>query len=64
MTGINMNKPITYLYSSLRYFNANECHVKRFCEEDILLLVFDGVLRFSENGHQQEVHAGQAPQGG
>lgn len=59
MTGIDMNQPITYLYSSLRYFNANEHHVKRFSNEDILLLVFDGVLRFSESGHQHEVHAGE-----
>lgn len=59
MTGIDMNKPITYLYSSLRYFDANEHHVKRFCEEDILLLVFEGVLRFSENGQEIEIHAGE-----
>lgn len=59
MNGIDMNKPITYLYSSLRYFNKSEHHVKRFSEEDILLLVFDGVLRFSENGVQREIHAGE-----
>lgn len=59
MIGIDMNKPITYLYSSLRYFEANEHHVKRFCEEDILLLVFEGVLRFSENGEEKEIHAGE-----
>lgn len=59
MNGIDMNKPISYLYSSLRYFNKNEHHIKRFCEEDILLLVFDGVLRFSENGIQREIHAGE-----
>lgn len=59
MNGIDLNKPITYLYSSLRYFSENEHHAKRFCEEDILLLVFEGILRFSENGKQQEVHAGE-----
>ncbi len=59
MSGIDMNKPITYLHASLRYFSANEHHVKRVCKEDVLLLVFDGVLRFSENGVEQEIHAGE-----
>lgn len=59
MPGIDMDKPIRYLYSSLRYFAENEHHVKRFCKEDVLLLVFDGILRFSENGEQREISAGE-----
>lgn len=54
-----MNNPITYLHSSYRYFNKNEHHVNRFCKEDVLLLVFEGVLRFSENGEEKEILAGE-----
>lgn len=59
MAGIDMNQTITYMYSSLRYFNKNDHHVKRYCEEDVLLLVFEGILRFSEDGVPVEVHAGE-----
>ena len=57
--GINLDKPILYKYASLRYFNEGEHHVDRFCQDDVLLLVFDGVLRFSENGQEREVSSGQ-----
>ena len=50
MNGIDLNKPIAYKHASLRFFNKNEHHIDRFCEDDVLLLVFDGVLRFSEDG--------------
>ena len=49
MKGINLNKEVTYEYASFRYFEKNEYHVERFCESDVLLLVFDGILRFSED---------------
>lgn len=54
-----MNKPINFLYSSLRYFREGECHVNRICYEDVLLLVFDGILRFREDGIDYEVYPGQ-----
>ncbi len=59
MNGIDLNKPIFYKHSSLRFFEKNEHHVKRFCNADVLLMVYEGVLRFSENGVQQEVRAGE-----
>lgn len=59
MYGINLDKPITYKGSSLRFFEKNERHVTRFCSSDVLLLVYDGVLRFSEDGVQREVRAGE-----
>lgn len=59
MQGINLDKPILYKHSSLRFFEKNEHHIKRFCPDDVLLLVYEGVLRFSENGVQQEVHEGE-----
>lgn len=59
MKGVNLNKPITYKHASLRYFNKNEKHITRICEDDVLLLVFEGVLRFSEDGICYEVHPGE-----
>lgn len=59
MQGINLNKPIRYLHSSLRIFQEGEKHIDRFCRENVLLLVYDGVLRFSENDVPVEVHPGQ-----
>ena len=59
MYGINLNNPILYHNASLRYFYENECHVTRLCPCDVLLLVFDGILRFSENNKEIEVKAGE-----
>ena len=54
-----MDKPIRYINASLRFFKEGEHHVTRFCEDDVLLLVYSGVLRFSENGEQKEISAGE-----
>lgn len=59
MKGINLNQPITYKTASLRFFNKNECHVTRYNTDDILLMVFEGVLRFSEDGEETEVYEGE-----
>lgn len=59
MCGINLNEPITYLSSSLRFFNENEYHITRTLNKDVLLLVFDGILRFREDGKDIEVHPGE-----
>lgn len=59
MRGIDLNKPIAYQYASMRYFSPGERHVTRFCQHDVLLMVFDGVLRFSEDNTEYEVHAGE-----
>jgi len=58
MRGINLNKPIIYKYASLRFFEKNEYHINRVCNDDVLLLVYEGVLRFLENGKEYEVTAG------
>ncbi len=59
MKGIDLNKPMLYRVASFRYFEKGEHHCTRFCEENVLLLVFSGVLRFSEDGKQIEVKAGE-----
>ena len=59
MKGIELNKPITFLHSSLRFFSKNEHHITRFCEHDVLVMVFDGILRFTEDNVHYEIHPGQ-----
>lgn len=59
MSGINMNRPMHYLYSSPRYFSEGEHHIKRFCEEEVLLLVHEGVLRFTESEQEYEIGPGE-----
>lgn len=57
--GPNLNSAIHYHSASLRYFQEGEHHVNRFCACSVLLMVFEGVLRFSEDGVEQEVGAGE-----
>ena len=59
MNEIDLNQPILYKFSSLRFFGENEHHIDRFCQDDVLLLVYDGVLRFYEDGIPYEIHPGQ-----
>lgn len=58
MQGIDLDKPIVYKHASLRFFEKNERHVNRICQDDVLLLVYEGVLRFTEDGREYEVAAG------
>ena len=48
-----------YKFSSYRFFDKGERHVDRVCNDDVLLLVFKGTLRFSENGVPKEVQSGE-----
>lgn len=59
MIGIDLNKPITFLHSSLRFFVAGERHITRLCKDDVLLMVFDGILRFTEDNVEYEIHPGE-----
>lgn len=59
MRGISFDKPILFLHSSLRFFAENERHVTRVCNDDVLLMVFDGILRFAENGVEYEIFPGE-----
>ena len=58
MNGIDMNKPVIFLHSSMRYFREGERHVTRTNPDEVLLLVYEGILRFSEDGEEYEVHPG------
>ena len=59
MEGLNLNRPIRYRRASFRYFAPGERHITRICEHDVLLLVTEGCLRFSENGHPREIFEGE-----
>lgn len=59
MCGIRLDKSIEYRCASLRFFSKGEHHVSRICPDDVLLLVYDGILRFCEDGTQFEIHPGQ-----
>ncbi len=57
--GVDLDKPIIYSTASFRFFSKGEYHITRHCNCDVLLLVFDGVLRFTEDGVPCEVRAGE-----
>lgn len=59
MMEINFELPITYKYASLEILGKNENYVTKYSEENVLLLVAEGVLRFSENGEQKELGKGE-----
>ena len=46
-------------YASFRYFERHEKHIDRVCPHNVLLLVFEGVLRFWEDGIPIKVQAGE-----
>ena len=57
--GLDLQKLPEYRFSAFRHFEEHERHIDRFCREDVLLLVFDGVLRFHEAGIPVEVKRGE-----
>lgn len=59
MRGISLNKPIQYCGASFRFFAPREHHISRVFGYDVLILVFEGTLRFSEGGHEVEVGSGE-----
>lgn len=59
MLGIDLNKPIIYKHPSFRFFTEGEHHISRVCRDDVLLLVYEGVLRFSEDGIPYEIRPGE-----
>lgn len=59
MIGIDLDREVQFLHASLRFFRPKEHHINRFCTDDVLLLVFDGALRFEEDGVAFEIKPGQ-----
>ena len=46
-------------FSHYRQFVPGEKHITRFCDEEVAVFLFSGVLRFVENGVPVEVHPGE-----
>jgi len=59
MEGINLDMPVNYIGASLRFFDPGEHYITRFCREDVLLMVYDGVLRFTEDNVPYEIMPGK-----
>lgn len=57
--GISMQTVPDYRLSAFRRFLPNERHITRVESSDILLLMLDGVLRFTENGAPIELSKGE-----
>ena len=58
-SGLALNILPKYCFSSFRFFEEHEKHITRVCGEDVLVIVFGGVLRFHENRVPVEVLNGQ-----
>ena len=56
---LSLDKLPLWQYSSFRYFEKHERHVTRTYALDVLVMVFEGVLRFTENGIPIEVRPGE-----
>lgn len=59
MKGISLKSLPAYVLSSPRTFAEHEHHITRKCPDDVLLMMYDGVLRFEENGVPVELRAGE-----
>lgn len=46
-------------YCQMRKFNPNEHHITRTYDSSVLILMFDGILRFTENGKDIELSQGE-----
>ena len=57
--GLDLARIPQYGFSSFRYFEAHEKHVNRICSDDVIVIVFGGVLKFHEGGRPVEVSAGE-----
>lgn len=54
-----MNKQIIYKNASLRFYAKNEYHPTRISADEVLLMVYEGVMRFKEDGVNYEIHSGE-----
>lgn len=57
--GLSMDSLPEYRFSSFRYFQKHEKFVTRYCNEDVLILMMDGVLRFREDEIPIELFPGE-----
>lgn len=56
---LDLNQKIDYLGGDYKRFSAGEYHVTRYSLTDILILMLDGTLYFSEDGREVAVSKGE-----
>ena len=59
MYGIDLNEELSFIGASMRIFKKGEKHVTRHIDCNVLIVMFDGVLKFSENNIEYEVSPGE-----
>ena len=59
MLGLSFNDLPHYIYSNHRQFHEHEHHIDRIFDEDVLILMRKGMLRFTENDEPIELHANE-----
>ena len=59
MKGIRYGTLPVYCMSSYRSFDIGEYHITRVCAEDVIVIVLDGTLKFTENGVEKCVGKGE-----
>ncbi|MBQ8558680.1 MAG: helix-turn-helix transcriptional regulator [Tyzzerella sp.] len=59
MIGLSFDKLPHYIYSNHRQFHTHEHHIDRIFNEDVLILMRKGILRFSEDNEPVELHANE-----
>ncbi|MGM9652607.1 MAG: helix-turn-helix domain-containing protein [Eubacteriales bacterium] len=57
--GLDMNVTPSYRCSAWKVFQEGERHVRRVCTDDVLLLMTEGTLRFTEDGRPVRLTAGE-----
>ena len=57
--GLDFSHIPQFIHSAYKLFQAGEYHVSRVCTDDVLLLMLDGTLHFSEDGRPVSVDKGE-----
>lgn len=57
--GLTFDALPVYMYSNRRQFLPNESHMDRIFDEDVLIIMRKGILRFCEDGVPVELHPGE-----
>ena len=59
MSGLDFNDLPHFIYANRRQFLPGEHHMNRVFDEDVLIVMRKGVLRFTEDGKKIELSAGE-----
>ena len=56
---LDLNSDVRYIFGGFKRFVKGEYHVTRVSREDILILMLDGTLNFTENGEEISLGKGE-----